>query len=244
MSNILRRRVSKLKKTLKSYIVRLNTAGSSRWTVPANVYLLDLFLVGGGGGGGLSTGGWTGAGGGGGYTNTVLRIKVTPGQTISYTIGAGGGANGAGGSTSCLGYTASGGGGGGTQSGGAGGSGGGCGTYVAITNMAYCRGGSDGDTGTNLNGTPVIAGQGTTTREFGESNGLIHAGGGSGGNRNTSSIPGGSGQTINKGSNGASGGSGSGGSGGNGYGGGGGGGGYACAGGAGGAGGIVIRYYI
>lgn len=226
----------------KDNYVRITTAGNGTWTVPAGVTFIDLFLVGGGGGGGLSTGGWTGAGGGGGYTKTVLNISVTPGQIISYTIGAGGGQNGAGGATSCLGHTAAGGYGGGTQSGGTGGSGGGCGTYAAITNTAYCRGGTDGGYGTNLFGDNVIAGQETTTREFGEPDGLLHAGGGSGGNRNTISLPGGSGQTTNSGSTGASGGSGYGGKGGGGYGGGGGGGGYAAGGAAGGAGGIVIRY--
>ncbi len=63
-------------------------AGSRTFTVPANVYALDVEAVGGGAGG--STNGAAGniGGGGGGYARKTL--SVTPGQVINYTIGAGG----------------------------------------------------------------------------------------------------------------------------------------------------------
>lgn len=73
-------------------------------TIPSGVSLVDIFCVGGGGG----AGGWTyienyktdgslgllvenyGGGGGGGYTSTALDVPVTPGETLTVTIGAGG----------------------------------------------------------------------------------------------------------------------------------------------------------
>jgi len=72
-------------------------------TVPSGVTLVDIFCVGGGGG----AGGWYqreeydyegetvrfeiyGGSGGGGYTSTVFDEPVTPGETLTVTIGAGG----------------------------------------------------------------------------------------------------------------------------------------------------------
>jgi hypothetical protein len=89
------------------------------WTVPANVQLVNLILVGGGGGGagGRSAGGG-GAGGNGGAVSTFNNVAVTPGSVITITIGNGGGAGGvdnnggAGGTTSFGGNSASGGAGG------------------------------------------------------------------------------------------------------------------------------------
>lgn len=67
------------------------------WTVPNNVYLLEVFLVGGGGGGGTGDrffgSGTFQAGGGGGAGGQVVLTRnfpVTPGQSIGVVIGAGG----------------------------------------------------------------------------------------------------------------------------------------------------------
>ncbi len=62
------------------------------WTVPADVYWVDVEVWGGGGGGGgvgLSINTWAaGGGGGGGYARGVYA--VTPGQVIECTVGLGG----------------------------------------------------------------------------------------------------------------------------------------------------------
>lgn len=72
-------------------------------TIPTGVHLVDIFCVGGGGG----AGGWNfqetygangnytindfyGGGGGGGYTSTAFDVEVTPGESLTVTIGAGG----------------------------------------------------------------------------------------------------------------------------------------------------------
>ena len=71
--------------------------GSTRWTVPAGCNYVTAFLV--GGGGGLS---WPwmststkaiSSGAAGGYTKTQ-GFSVTPGETLSITVGAGGTGNG------------------------------------------------------------------------------------------------------------------------------------------------------
>jgi hypothetical protein len=88
--------------------------GTARnWTVPANVYRINILLVGGGGGGSRGDSGVAGGGGGGGRVRYVENISVTPGTNVSYVIGAGGagGINGAvGGTTSIAGQSAAGGG--------------------------------------------------------------------------------------------------------------------------------------
>jgi hypothetical protein len=69
------------------------------YTVPAGVTQIWVSGVGGGGGGGggnqLASGGSQGAGGGGGYAgSSTLKtpLSVTPGQSLTITIGAGGAA--------------------------------------------------------------------------------------------------------------------------------------------------------
>lgn len=76
--------------------VTFNTSSitsSGNYTVPSNVYLVEVLVVGGGGGGG-GTGatGTVAGGGGGGAGGTINRqlIAVTPAQVIACTIGAGG----------------------------------------------------------------------------------------------------------------------------------------------------------
>ncbi|MEY8338473.1 glycine-rich domain-containing protein [Lachnospiraceae bacterium 62-35] len=68
---------------------------SGTFTVPANIYSIDVFCVGGGGAGGryysASDGKqFGGAGGGGGYTSTRKNIAVSPGQSYAVTVGSGG----------------------------------------------------------------------------------------------------------------------------------------------------------
>jgi hypothetical protein len=67
---------------------------STTWTIPSNVYYLKITGTGGGGGGSHGGGGSQfancGAGGGAGGTQ-IWRGSVTPGNTISITVGGGGG---------------------------------------------------------------------------------------------------------------------------------------------------------
>jgi uncharacterized protein YjdB len=173
---------------------------STTWTVPTGVTSVDVFLVGGGGGGAntCNMNGQYAAGGSSGFTKTVLAVAVTPGQQITIEVGAGGtgvtSTNGTapayyaggvggysrfnndnnikalgGGSSATLTYA------------GTGGSGGGAGINQG--------GGSGGSDGSNAYGT----GQGTTTKEFGESTGTLYAGGGGGGLYNTTGANGGAG---------------------------------------------------
>ena len=159
---------------------------------------IDVFCVGGGGGGGLGPIGSAngGGGGGGGYTTTEYAKAVSANVDYQIIVGAGGTGcigseqvvtSGAGGSSTAFGVTAAGGK-GITKAycGGDGGSGGGGGYGL--------NGGSDGsDGGTNGTSYPGGSGQGTTTREFGESNGKLYAGGGGGGAPHNASFDAGSG---------------------------------------------------
>ena len=142
---------------------------------------IDVFLVGGGGGGSRASGG-------GGYTKTLKAVKVSAGTAYSIVVGAGGiagvgnsKAGGTGGTSNAFGASANGGKANGTASsyiGANGGSGGGAGS----SNGAGGQGGSDGSDGFHRDGTHRDSGtgQGTTTREFGESGGKLYAGGGGG----------------------------------------------------------------
>ena len=153
---------------------------------------IDVFLVGGGGGGSR-------AAGGGGYTKTLKAVKVTVGTAYAIEVGAGGiagvgnsKAGNSGGTSNAFGASANGGKANGTASsyiGANGGSGGGAGSG----NGAGGQGGSDGSDGFHRDGTHRDSGtgQGTTTREFGESGGKLYAGGGGG--CSTSSFEGGEG---------------------------------------------------
>jgi hypothetical protein len=83
-------------------IVERITSGSGNWTVPVGVSRIRVTCV-GGGGGGRGGGGASRGGGGGGGTNISLVlgdiINVYPGQSIAYSVGAGGAAGVDGGST-------------------------------------------------------------------------------------------------------------------------------------------------
>lgn len=150
---------------------------------------IDVFCVGGGGSGaGNKTGmdGNTGGGGGGGYTTTRKKVALQAGTNYTITIGAGGTAVGektagnVGGATSAFGVSASGGG-GAPQWGGWGGNGGsGGGSSYTNDGGTIIAGGHGGYDGGNGGGDHPGSGQGSTTREFGESGGTLYAGGGGG----------------------------------------------------------------
>lgn len=159
---------------------------SGLFSVPAGVTAIDVFLVGGGGGSGQDyTDGYSGAGGG--YTKTHKSIPTSPEAIWNVLVGSGGlNANGGASSfsNSSANYIAAGGNKSG-QDGASGGSGGGGGGQYSI----YAgNGGADGSKGADArkvsteNGTIRVggAGQGTTTRAFGESTGTLYAGGGGG----------------------------------------------------------------
>ncbi len=123
---------------------------------------IDVFLVGGGGNGETIRGA---RGGGGGYTKTVKGISIAIATPYTVTIGASSG------TSSAFGASANG------ASGANGGSGGGGGGSSGGTPG---NGGSNGGNGTAGNVSQGGAGQGTTTKEFGESTGKLYSGGGGG----------------------------------------------------------------
>ena len=68
------------------------TPGTYTWTVLPGILLIQVAIIGGGGGGGGSTEVGNGGGGGGGGSGGVVisTISVTPGETITITVGSGG----------------------------------------------------------------------------------------------------------------------------------------------------------
>ena len=87
--------------TIKSIVnageVLFDTIGSRSWPVPEGITSMCAVMV-GGGGGAYNAGYYSsGAGGGLGYKN---HIPVSPGDTVSVTVGAGGGVNSAGATSS------------------------------------------------------------------------------------------------------------------------------------------------
>ncbi|MEY4429485.1 MAG: hypothetical protein RLZZ182_2174, partial [Pseudomonadota bacterium] len=86
------------------------TGGPYSFVVPSNVYYItaDYCGGGGGGGGGFATAGGGGGGGGGACAWMKQVLMVTPGETITVTIGAAGSsgsigsAGGAGGNTTLV----------------------------------------------------------------------------------------------------------------------------------------------
>lgn len=169
-----------------NFVIRFLTSGTLTITDHGDTGgSYDLFAVGGGGGGGWYYDGGQGlkpfGGGGGGYTSTKLGASLSVGS-YSITVGAGGAYN-TDGQTSSFSSNLSAAGGTAAKnykdyyipySGGDGGSGGG---------KCYGNGGSDGSDAPAVSATAGIPGkgQGSTTREFGESTGVLYAGGGSGG---------------------------------------------------------------
>lgn len=178
----------KMSQSGKNWELRLLTSGTLNLSKTSAV---DVFLVGGGGGGGKGNS-WihAGGGGGGGYTRTQNKIRLTKNTTYYVTIGAGGASENPGGTTSAFGLSAAGGRAGESgqeRTGGAGGSGGGTGAYIDynVTYISSGNGGADGSKGGTAYGTGG-AGQGSSTRAFGESGGELFSGGGGGGSAATS----------------------------------------------------------
>lgn len=164
-------------------VVELLTSGTIVFLEPS---VIDVFMVGGGGAGGGSYGStdsFGNGGGGGGYTRTEKKMSVN--GEYSITIGQGGvplnNEDGSDGGTTTWGNITVNGGKGGDEwgKGGAGGSGGGGGV---ISSTSGGDGGHDGGKGSD--GTSYAtggAGQGYSTKEFGEIEGKLYAGGGGGG---------------------------------------------------------------
>ena len=176
-----------------------------------DVNYIDVFVVGGGGAGGNP--GYTdfGANGGaGGYTKTCRYsnelntelIAINKDTNYTVTIGAGGAsvtssstanAGNSGGSSSAFNCLASGGGGAPVQTNNGTAASGGSGGGGCASHHGGGAGGSDGGNGSattpEYGGCYGGSGQGTTTREFGESTGDLYAGGGGGGSANKD-IPG------------------------------------------------------
>ena len=155
--------------------IKFTTSGTFTLLSPSSIEI-DVFCVGGGGGARTS-------GGGGGYTKTEKNIVISSGTPYEITIGSGGAgtASGlsspkAGGNTTAFGYTANGGQPGHPNGGNGGSGGGGAGYMNKYIGGAGGSDGSNGATGSYQGG----AGQGTTTREFGESEGVLYSGGGGG----------------------------------------------------------------
>lgn len=155
---------------------------------------LDVFCVGGGGAGG--SGNWDanngyGKAGSGGYTTTQKNVQSAANTSYSIVIGAGGqSAFASGGNTTAFGVTAI----GGNRWGG--GSGGGAYGDTEVNNGGSDGGNGDPQDAANIGidhwGSPG-KGQGTTTREFGESTGTLYAGGGGAGGNGSAQAHGGAG---------------------------------------------------
>jgi len=142
------------------------TVGSINWTVPTGRTVVTFMVVGGGGGGRSVTGG--GGGGGAGGTSFNLEVPTTPGQVLTFTVGAGGGSNSNGSQSSVTGLSSGSivSGGGGTGSAGSYSSGGtmGSGNYVGSVGGgggAGSAGGGGGGIGSEgYSATAQIAGDG------------------------------------------------------------------------------------
>lgn len=168
--------------------IKLKTSGTLKFTAFGNWDgKVDVFCVGGGGAAGWGWyNGYYGKGACGGFTATKKNVTTAVNTAYTCTIGAGGQESWAtGGTTSALNgaLTATG---GGKLTGGSGG-----GAYG--NNIPY-DGGSNGGNGNPQDAANIGIdhwgspgkGQGTTTREFGESSGTLYAGGGGSGTSNSS----------------------------------------------------------
>lgn len=118
------------------YIAKKEFTANTSWTVPTGVNEVEVLVVAGGGGGGGTAGGGQTPSGGGGGGGVLYRpnFAVSPGSTVTVTVGAGGagaaasnGVSGSKGGNSAFGTLEAngGGGGGGSSAGSDGGSGGG-----------------------------------------------------------------------------------------------------------------------
>ena len=172
--------------TVNAPVVVELTSGSGSWSVPAGISSVHAIVIGGGGGAGQNSGG--GAGGLVEHTS----YSVTPGGSVSYSIGGGGAQNarsvgqffggGDGGNTTFGSITANGGGGGGAQAAGGGytgGSGGGGGGTGGGSTGGGGGGTNQGNSGGGVGyGNVGGAGSGTGQGPYGDGGG---GGGGAGG---------------------------------------------------------------
>ena len=166
---------------------------SGTFTVPANVTQVSAVVVGGGGGGGDSTAGDEPGAGGGGGGLSYGTFTVTPGESLTVTVGTGGaaGESNAGGTTTIArGATillSGGGGGGGSSTDGddeAGGAGGSSGGTERDGGGTGGQGGSTSDSTTGSGGGGGAAGysgNGGAGADRGTTNATAGAGGGGGG---------------------------------------------------------------
>lgn len=170
---------------------------------PLEELTVDLFAVGGGAGGWAGLLGTGRGGGGGGYTATTKNVTLTAGAVYRVQVGSGGSRGSVtvsnippvggeksffrddanndlvladGGKTGASGVV---------YSGGSGGSGGALG---ADSGLRVYYGGTNGSNGSSPDGTSGGSGQGTTTREFGESGGGLYAAGGNAKSGDTGTI--------------------------------------------------------
>lgn len=160
---------SEISNAVKNWKIRFLTSGTLTFTaLNGAADGIDVFCVGGGGNGSAHYNG--GSGGAGGYTTTKKGVPVEKNYQYAITIGGATGKSSAfdvvakGGESGIYGSEY-------TVVGGSGGSGGG----------ADAAGGSDGSDGGGTSWYYGGKGQGTTTREFGESGATLYAGGGGGG---------------------------------------------------------------
>ena len=158
---------------------KINLLSSGTFTFIEAPQMIDVFLVGGGGGGGTGNGNWNessdawfgggGGGGGGGYATTIKKISVEINNSYPITIGEGGNSEKSGKSTSAFGTTVN----GGTK--GQNGS-----FYIAAAPGNGGNSGGKGEGDSDYPGSAGLSGA-LATREFGEENGKLYAGGGGGG---------------------------------------------------------------
>lgn len=127
--------------TAMQHVQEFLATGAFTFTVPTGVNAVDLFLVAGGGGFNVAAG----LGGAAGGQVIKKRVAVTPGATISGTIGAGGANNGGKGGDSTFGAITAKGGNGNNTTNGYGGPGGG--PSNALTNGGGGGAGADGPGG-------------------------------------------------------------------------------------------------
>lgn len=168
------------------------TKTSGSWTVPAGVTSISFMIIGGGGGGGgfISTSRGGGGGGGSAYRNNVT---VSPGQVISFTIGAGGsgGSSGSSGTngtaSSCLSATAGGGNAATSTSGGAGGAPGGTRDGGGAGGQGGTGSSSGGGGGGGAGGIDSTGGRGGNAGSVGSPAGMVSTAGGGGGGGGSSS---------------------------------------------------------
>ena len=198
--------------TTGTSIQTFSTTGTTSWTAPGGVTSVSYLVVAGGGSGGAGNGGGGGGGAGGLLTGT---LSVTPGNSYTVTVGAGGTGTGSapyrnsGGNSVFGSITATGGGGGGYDgtypplTGGSGGGGnysstaGAAGTsgqgFAGGSNTAssgaYGGGGGGGSSADGAVGTSSVGGTGgagTASSISGSS--VTYAGGGGGGVNDTSTV--------------------------------------------------------